>query len=205
MKHRHTLLLLILLTATSVAVSSARATVIQMELYDSYALVNSDGVTLLAGDASAGDLVQVIATGPDNAINAPSTSTGLPSGDDTILFTLHVGTDMPSGGTGMLDAYPLDYSSTLVASNFYVRFWNGATVAGATDYGNSSIFQLPAGDAFHQSQLDFVPTEGSAHITDQPFSLNVVPEPSSLFLFGLVVFGGWMWKKRQQLGSAATV
>jgi len=204
MKRRHTLVL-ILLTAASAAVLPARATIIQMELYDSYALVNSDGVTVLAGDASAGDLVQVIETGPDNTINAPSAGTGLPSGDDTILFTLHVGTGMPSSGTGMLDAYPLDYNSSLVSTDIYVRFWNGTNVASSTYYGNSSIFQLPAGDAFNQSQLDFVPTPGSPHTTDQPFSLNVVPEPSTLFLFGLVIFGGWTWKQRRQLGSATTL
>ena len=204
MKHGHRVVG-ILVTAAALAVLPARATIIQMELYDSYAMVNSDGVTLLAGDAVAGDLVQVIETGPDNAINAPSSFTGLPSGDDTILFTLHVGTGEPSSGTGMLDAYPLNYNSSLVNTDIYVRFWNGTTVAGSTYYGNSSIFQLPPGDAFNQSQLDFVPTSGSPHTTDQPFSLNVVPEPSSLFLFGLVVFGGWTWKKRRQLGSTPTL
>ena len=204
MKYRHTFAGIFLVTAATIAALPARATVIQMELYDSYALVNSDGVTLLAGDATAGDLVQVIETGPDSAINAPSTGTGLPSGDDTVLFTLHVGTGMPTPGTGMLDAYPLNYNSSLVSTDIYVRFWNGTTVAGSTYYGNSSIFQLPAGDAFNQSSLDFVPTAGSPHTTDQPFSLNVIPEPSSLFLFGLAVFGVWTWKKRREFGLVAT-
>jgi len=195
-------LTLILLMSTIVVVRPVRATLIQMELYDSFALVNSDGVTPLAGDSTGGDLVQVIETGPDNAINAPSAGTGLPSGDDTVLFTLHVGTGEPFSGTGMLDAYPLDYNSSLVSTDIYVRFWNGTTVAGSTYYGNSSIFQLPAGDAFNQSQLDFVPTSGSPHTTDQPFSLSAVPEPSSLFLFGLTVFGGWTWRKRREFGSS---
>jgi len=176
------------------------AVIIQMELYNSNPLLNSDGVTVLAGDATAGDLVQVIETGPDDAINAPSAGTGLPGGDDTILFTLHVGVGEISSGTGLLDAYPLNYSSSLVSTDIYVRFWNGTTVAGSTYYGNSSIFLLPAGDAFNQSQLDFVPTGGSPHTTDQPFSLNVVPEPSSLFLFGLVIFGVWTWRKRREFG-----
>jgi len=203
MKHIHTFILILLMAAT-MAVLPVQAVIIQMELYNSNPLVNNDGVTVLAGDATAGDLVQVIETGPDNAINAPNATTGLPSGDDTILFTLHVGTGIPSSGTGLLDAYPLDYNSSLVSTDIYVRFWNGTTVAGSTYYGNSSIFLLPAGDAFNQSQLDFVPTGGSPHTTDQPFSLNVVPEPSSLFLFGLVVFGVWTWRKRRQLGLVAT-
>jgi PEP-CTERM motif len=199
MKLRHAIFLI------GLAALPARATIIQLELYNSYPLVNSDGITPLAGNSSAGDLVQVIATGPDDAINAPSGSTGLPSGDDTVLFTLHVGTGIPTSGTGLLDAYPLDYSSTLVDSNFYVRFWNGTTVADSTDYGNSAIFELPAGDAFNQASLDFVPTSGSPHTTDQPFSLNVVPEPSSLFLFGFVVLGVWMWKRRRQLGIVTVI
>jgi hypothetical protein len=203
MKRVHAFVL-ILLTSATVMAWSVRATTIQMELFDSYALVNSDGVTPLAGNAAAGDLVQVILTGPDDAINAPNSSNnGQPSGDDTILFTLHVGQGEPVSGTGMLDVYPLDYSSALVDSNFYVRFWNGTTVADSTYYGNSSIFELPTGDAFNQSELDFVPTSGSPHTTDQPFSLSVVPEPSRLFLFGLLGFGGWMWKKRRHFGLVA--
>ena len=202
MKHIHKQLL-ILLTAAAVAVLPAQATIIQMELYNSYALVDSDNSTLLAGDATAGDLVQVIATGPDLTINAPSTGTGLASGDDTILFTLHVGTGMPISGTGLLDAYPLDYSSTLVGSKFYVRFWNGTTAADSTYYGNSLVTNLPPGDAFNQSQMDFVPTFGSPHTTDQPFSLSAVPEPSSLFLFGLAIFAVWTWKKRRNVVAVA--
>jgi hypothetical protein len=198
-KHVHAFVL-ILLTSVTVMALSARATTIQMELFDSFALVNSDGVTPLAGNSSAGDLVQVILTGPDDAINAPNNFSGLPSGDDTVLFTLHVGTGMPVSGTGMLDAYPLDYDSSLVNTDMYVRFWNGTTVANSTDYGNSSIFELPTGDEFDQSQLDFVPTSGSPHTTDEPFSLSVVPEPSRLFLFGLLGFGAWMWKKRRHFG-----
>jgi hypothetical protein len=195
---------LILVTTVTVMAMPARATTIQMELFDSFALVNSDGVTPLAGNATAGDLVQVILTGPDDAINAPnSLDDGLPGGDDTVLFTLHVGTGMLSSGTGMLDAYPLNYSSSLVNTDMYVRFWNGTTVADSTYYGNSAIFQLPAGDAFNQSSLDFVPTSGSPHTTDQPFGLSVVPEPSRLFLFGLIVLGAWMWKKRRHFGLFA--
>jgi hypothetical protein len=194
----------ILAAAMSVAVLPARATIIQLELYNSYALVNSDGVTPLA----PGDLVQVIATGPGDSISAPSVFSGGPSGQNSILFTpnLQVGEGVPGpDNAGYLDVWPLNYTNTQEFTDFYVRFWNGTTVADSTYYGNSSIYELPAGDAFNQASLDFVPTSGSPNITDQPFSLSVVPEPSSLFLFGLAVFGVWMWKKRQQLGSATSV
>jgi PEP-CTERM motif-containing protein len=188
----------IVLAAVSVAALSARATIIQLELYNSYALVNSDGLTPLA----PGDLVQVIATGPGDAISAPNAVSGAPSGQNSILFTpnLQVGEGVPGpDNAGLLDVWPLDYTNTQASSDFYVRFWNGTTVADSTYYGNSSIYELPAGDAFNQATVDFVPTSGSPRTTDQPFSLSVVPEPSSLFLFGLAVFGVWMWKKRGQL------
>jgi hypothetical protein len=192
----------ILVAAATVAVLPARATIIQLELYNSYALVNSDGSTPLA----VGDLVQVIATGPADTIGAPSAESGSPGGENSVLFTLQVGEGVPEpGNPGLLDVWPLDYTTSLVDSNFYVRFWNGTTVADSTYYGNSSIYELPAGDAFNQASLDFVPTSGSPHTTDQPFSLSVIPEPSSLFLFGLVVFGVWTWKKRRQLNLVDTL
>jgi hypothetical protein len=187
----------ILVAAVSVGVLPARATIIQLELYNSYALVNSDGVTPLA----PGDLVQVIATGPGDSISAPSVFSGAPSGQNSILFTpnLQVGEGVPGpGNAGYLDVWPLNYTNTQEFTDFYVRFWNGTTVADSTYYGNSSIYELPAGDAFNQATLDFAPTATLS--TSEPFSLSVVPEPSSLFLFGLAVFGVWMWKKRQQLG-----
>lgn len=173
----------------------SRATTIQLELYNSYPLLDSDGLTPLAGDSSAGDLVQVILAGPNDAVNAPTALGGV-GGDDTLLFTLHVGTGIPSSGTGLLDDFPLDYSSSLVDSNFYVRFWNGDTVGDSTFYGNSSIYQLLAGDAFNQATLDFVPLETSPHTTDQPFGLSVIPEPSNIFLFGFFILGAVMAGRR---------
>lgn len=203
MKRMRNTIFTIICALLALAARPCSAVIIQGELYDTFALVNSDGVTPLVGDATSGDLVQIILTGPDNAFNAPD-SAGAVSGDDTVLFTTHIGLGMPSAGTGMLDLYPLNYTDVLAGhSNIYVRFWNGNDVASSTYYGNSSIFLLPLGDAFNQSQLDFVPLSGSPHTTDQPFSLSAVPEPSSLFLFGLGVFGVWTWKRRRWVGAFA--
>jgi hypothetical protein len=204
---KRTLLIIGLMSVELAALTvRSRATTIQLELYNSYPLLDSDAVTPLAGNSAAGDLVQVIKAGADDAINAPNNPTGNPSGDDSVLFTLHVGTGIPSSGTGLLDAFPLDYSSSLIDSNVYVRFWNAATVGGSTFYGNSSIFQLPAGDAFNLASLDFVPVSTSPHTADQPFEASVVPEPSDLFLFGLLVIGvtaTWRWaQKRRNSGVA---
>ena len=116
-------IVLTILMVTGLALSS-RATTIQLELYNSYPLLDHDGLTPLAGDSSAGDLVQVILAGVNGSPNAPTAIGGV-GGDDTLLFTLHVGEGIPASGTGLLDVFPLDYSSALVDSNYFVRFWNG--------------------------------------------------------------------------------
>jgi len=208
---KRTLLIVALMSVALTAMTvPSRATTIQMELYNSYPLLDSNAMTPLAGNSAAGDLVQVILAGADNTINAPNSLSGSPSGDDSVLFTLHVGTGIPSSGTGLLDAFPLDYSSSLINSNFYVRFWNAATIGSSTYFGNSSVFELPPGDAFNLASLDFVPVSTSPRTADQPFGASVIPEPSDLFLFGLFVMGGvatWRWtqKKRNNVVSLAGV
>src|SRR5882724_10604058 len=102
MKQMRTIIFSIVCALMALGGRPCSAVIIQGELYDSYALVNSDGTTPLVGDATSGDLVQIILTGPDNAVQAPN-ALGAVSGDDTVLFTTHIGLGMPSAGTGMLD------------------------------------------------------------------------------------------------------
>jgi hypothetical protein len=189
-----TKILLIVVAALALGALTSQATLVQLELYNTYALIDENNVNLV-GDASSGDLVQVILAG--SGIDAPDVY-GNPGGDDVLMFTLHVGQGMPIPGTGMLDVWPLNYDSAMVSSNFYVRFWNAATVGGATYYGNSSIFQLLPGDPFGQTNQDFVPLESSPNKTDQPFNALVIPEPSNLFLFGLIAFAGFKATKRRK-------
>jgi hypothetical protein len=199
MKQMRNTVLALICAALAVSAKPCAAVIIQGELYDSFALVNSDGVTPLQGNPTAGDLVQIILTGSGDAISTPNNFSGQPSGNNDLFFTTHIGVGVPTPNTGFMDLYPLNYDSSLVNTDFYVRFWNGTTVGNSTYYGNSAIFQLVAGDAFNQSSMDFVPTSGSPHTTDQPFSLSVVPEPSSLLLLGLLGFGAWMWKRRHHI------
>ena len=188
-------------TALAATVLPCGATLINLDLYNTEMLVDETSTPLL-GNTASGDLVQVILLGDDNAINAPDNS-GNPSGDDTQLFVgdlrLHVGYGVPfNPNQGLLDVFPLQYDSSLVSSNFYVRFWNDTTPGAATYFGNSSIFVLPAGSGPNSDQaaLDFVPTSSYPHTTDQPFSMLMIPEPANLFLFGFFVWGLRAWRKR---------
>jgi hypothetical protein len=134
-------------------------------LYNNFPLLDQNSTPLL-GNTSSGDLVQFILTGPDNAINPPDQYGNL-TGDDTLLFTTHVGYGSPwFVDQGYLDMFPIPYSSNLVSKSVYVRFWNSPTAAPGTYFGNSSIFPLPAGDPFDQAALDFVPLDSSPRITD---------------------------------------
>lgn len=191
--------ILILFAALAVPTPRSHATIIQLDdLYNNTPLVDQANA-YLQGDATAGDLVQVIVAGNNGSIDAPNGS-GLAGGDDQILLTLHVGVGQLGPNTGWVDT-PLNYDSSLVGDKFYVRFWNGTTVGDSTYYGNSSLFVLLAGDAYHQAGfLDFAPDSSYPHQTDTPFSLLVIPEPSNLFLFGLIVWGILVWRKWRKSG-----
>src|ERR1043166_8082838 len=195
--------LIVVFAALAAAVLPCAATLINLDLYNSEPLLD-ETLTPLMGNTAAGDLVQVILTGPNGVPDAPSQS-GSPGGDDVQLFVgdlrLHVGYGVPfNPDQGLLDVFPLQYDSSLVGTNIYVRFWNAATVGAATYYGNSVLTNLPAGTGpgSDQAQLDFVPSPEFPHVTDQPFSALVIPEPSNLFLFGMMIWGVRAWRKRMR-------
>jgi hypothetical protein len=207
---RISIILLVVCTALAGVVFPCAATLINLDLYNTEPLLNdvSLGSTPLLGNTTSGDLVQVILLGADNAINAPDI-TGNPGGDDTLLFVgdlrLHVGYGvLPPPDQGLLDIFPLQYDSSLVTSNIYVRFWNGTTPGAATYYGNSSVLALPAGTGpgFDQAAWNFAATGADPHVTDQPFNALVIPEPANLFAFGLIAWGYWVWRRRTKLGIA---
>ena len=181
---------------------------INLDLNNTEPLLDSDAFTPLAGTTTGGDLVEVILAGADATPNGIDAN-GNPTGDDTMLFSgdlrLHVGYGVPfDPNAGLLDVFPLQYDSSLVGSNIYVRFFNATSAGGATNYGNSSVFVLPAGTGPNHDQalLDFVPTSSYLHVADIPISLTVIPEPSNLFLFGAVFGGLCWWRKRVKYFTA---
>lgn len=184
----------------------AHATV-DLTLFNSFPLLDSNGTTPLQGIAAYGDLAELILVGPNGVIDPPTVS-GTPGGDDTLLFTTHVGTGLTTTNTGFLVQSSILYADSLAGTGAYVRFWNSNAPANATFFGNSALTNLPAGDAFGLAELDFVPLSGSPRTTDQPFSFGgaaAVPEPSQLFLLGLVIMGGWLYRKHKKTGSIAAL
>ena len=180
---------------TALGLAPVQAIIINLDLYNSVNLIDENNVQLL-GTTSSGDLVQVFLTGAGDAIDSLDIY-GNPSGNDTLLFTAYVGLGVPGNpNQGLVDVYPIPYDSALVGQYFYVRFWNNSSVGTATYYGNSSLFQLPAGDFFNEALLDFVPNAGNPHKTDIPFGALVIPEPSSLFFYGLGFLGLWWLRRR---------
>lgn len=173
--------------------------IVDLTLFNTFALLDSDGSTPLAGISTGGDLAQLILVGPNGVIDPPDLF-GNPGGDDSLLFTTHVGAGLTSTNTGLLVQSGILYANSLIGTGAFVRFWNSNTAANSTFYGTSMVFALPAGDAFGLAELDFVPLAGSPRTANIPFSAQAaaIPEPSQLFLLGLMIIGGWLYRKRRK-------
>lgn len=79
---RRTLTIAVLLfVGLTLAVVSARATV-DLTLYNSFSLLDSNGTTSLEGISTVGHLVQLISVGPNGVIDPP-TVTGDPNPPNT--------------------------------------------------------------------------------------------------------------------------
>ena len=152
---------------------SARAENVNLTLYNSAPLLDSDGATVLAGTPSGGDLVQLVLAGANGTIDTPLAS-GLPGGDDVILSALHnpthVGTGMTATNTGIFVQVNLRFNDSHAGANAYVRFWNDATAAGATHYGNSQLFALAGGDAFGEAEADVAESPSDPRTTGSAFN-----------------------------------
>jgi hypothetical protein len=188
----------IIVTLLISAALPARATV-DLTLYNSFPLLDSNGSTYLEGATLSGDLVQLILVGPNGIIDTPSGSGGV-TGDDVLLFTSHVGAGYPTPTDGFLVQSSILYADSFAGTNAYVRFWNSNTAANADYYGTSMIFALPAGDAFGLAEFDFVPLSSSPRTANIPFSgsgggPSAVPEPSQLFLLGLGIVGARLYRR----------
>lgn len=188
------LVLLVVVVLVLLLGRSANATV-DLTLYNSAPLLDSNALTPLQGTLVVGDLLQLIWVGPNGLIDLPGT-TGHTGGDDALLHLGHVGAGVPGNpDQGFYVATGILLDNSLVGANAFVRFWNAADAASADHYGNSTIFTLPGGDAFGMAELDFAPLVSSPRVADQLFA-TAVPEPGSLLLTGLLLIGLHKLKRR---------
>jgi hypothetical protein len=179
---------------------------IDLTIFNSTPLVDVDGLTLLQGDATTGDLVQLLFAGPDGMIDPASRITGGATGDDILLIDplnpFHVGAGQPVGNTGQFDLSGIQFDDSLIGEFVYVRFWNDPNIQENIFYGNSILLDLPAGDAFGQAELDFVTGLPDPHQVNVLFTfrehLAPVPEPWVLqyALFGVALF--WLRNRIRQ-------
>jgi len=188
---------------TVMAACAASAGTVDLTLYNTEPLLDSDGSTKLEGDSGGGDLVQLILAGANGSIDAP-TSTGEPGGDDSLLSVANnptfVGAGMVGAGTGKLTQSGMVYDDSLVGETVYVRFWNSDAASTATHYGNSKLLTLPAADAFGEAELDFVPATSDPRTTDTAFTFATIPTLSEwgvICLVALVLGAGALeiWKR----------
>ena len=145
--------------------------------------------------------MQLILVGPNGVIDPPSLSGGV-GGDDALLFTTHVDAGLTSTNTGLLVQSSILYADIFGGnSNAFVRFWDSNTAANAQYYGTSMVFTLPPGDAFGLAEFDAVPAADLSRIANIAFGATAaIPEPSNLFILGMLVMAGWLLRNRRLTG-----
>ena len=103
---------------------SALAAIITLNAYNTEPLLGDDGATVLEGNASAGDLIQLIFAGPDGIANPPNIFDGSPDGDDVLLSDplnpFHVGVGQPVSNTGVFDVFGVQYDDSRVGDLVYI-------------------------------------------------------------------------------------
>jgi Putative Ig domain len=101
------------------------------------------GSTFVSNEAGAklatGSLLQFIYAGADGIISPPDAN-GNPTGDDTLIQTGTIGTPWSTAGEFF---YFIDNMTD--NAKIYVRAWNAASVATATQYGDSAVYTINGG------------------------------------------------------------
>ena len=187
---------IVVLLLLSVCVASAAD--VDLTLYNTAALLDSDASTPLAGTSSGGDLVQLILAGANGVPDTP-TANGLPGGDDTMLAASNNPTHVNAGtldtDTGIFSQAGMLFDDSLVGDDVFIRFWNNGAAHTATHYGDSEVTTLPAADGFGLADLDMVPTTGDARTTDTAFSATETLEVPTLSEWSMMllaaIFMGW--------------
>ncbi|MBU0678429.1 MAG: hypothetical protein KJ626_09955 [Verrucomicrobia bacterium] len=179
------------------AASALYAANVDLTLYNTYALLDSDDSTPLEGTSSAGDLIQLIHAGANETIDPPAGDLS-PGGDDTLLSAAsnptHVDAGRSTTNSGKFSQSGMLFDDSLVGDKVYIRFWNASTTAGSTYYGESAVTNLPAADGFGFAELDVVPSSSSPRTTSTANSATALEVPT-LTEWGFIALGailvGW--------------
>ena len=184
----------------------AWAAVVNLTIFNTQPLLDSDGVTTLEGTMFGGDVLQLVHAGGNGMVD-PTDIFGLPSGDDSLLGTgnnpSHVGAGLVGPANGLFDEFNIYFDDSLVGTQVYLRFWNAYVMDEATHYGVSDLVALPAANAFGMAELDLAPLVGSSRTADFAFSAKAlsIPEPSTLYLGALLLFVRRRWRDWSRHGS----
>lgn len=113
-----------------------------LEAYSSSGVRDSDGVTYLQGNASGGDLVQLIWVGANGVADDADTLGGTTS-DDSLLGTTYVGYGFPFNPNEGKFARTFTHDLLTTGTSVFVRAWNNPTVTGMeVSYGDSPVHEL---------------------------------------------------------------
>lgn len=114
-----------------------------LEAMSTTGVMDDGGTVPLQGDATSGDLVQLIWIGPDGAIDPAESLLGNPSDDDSLLGTTYIGYGYPFEPNSGKFSKTFDHVLLAEGNIVYMRAFNNPTiVAGMTLYGDSEPYQI---------------------------------------------------------------
>lgn len=87
-----------------------------------------------------GAVIQLVLAGTDGIANEPDSS-GMPSGDDTLLFTTAIGVGVAAhlGEVGQFSVY---FNFSDGSDRIYARIFNNSTIASSTYYGQTQVVKI---------------------------------------------------------------
>lgn len=159
---------------------------VAMTLSNTVAMLNTNA-SPLSGDASSGNLVQLIAVGPNGVID--TTASGLPEGDDYLVNALnnptYIGAGQAIADTGLI-LQNMIYGEDLAGTRVFIRYWNTDTPSETSLYGDSPTFILPGPNVAGTPTVDFLPTGSST--PEVSFTIPTLSEWGLICLAAVLFF-----------------
>lgn len=115
------------------------------QAYTSLGVNDADGSTKLLGTPSGGDLIQLIYAGPDGLIDPPAEITGLPTNDDVLMGTTHVGYGFPDPADWDQGKFSASFNNAelfVPGNKVYVRAFNDSVITQGVAWGDSPLYTI---------------------------------------------------------------